>query len=152
MSSLSKQSNLAGYRAGFVAGCSDLVGELLAVRKHLGLMPPAPVQAAMIAALGDDAHVDGAARAVPRTTGDAARRARGVRASASTRAPPACTSGRRAARTHGRPSATLADHGILVTPGTFYGAAGAQHVRVALTATDDGVAEAARRLEQVSKH
>ena len=55
--SLSKQSNLAGYRAGFVAGCSNLVGELLAVRKNLGLIPPAPVQAAMIAALGDDEHV-----------------------------------------------------------------------------------------------
>jgi aspartate/methionine/tyrosine aminotransferase len=55
--SLSKQSNLAGYRAGFVAGCSDLIAELLAVRKHIGLIPPAPVQAAMITALGDDAHV-----------------------------------------------------------------------------------------------
>ena len=55
--SLSKQSNLAGYRAGIVAGCSDVIGELLAVRKHLGLMPPAPVQAAMIVALGDHGHV-----------------------------------------------------------------------------------------------
>jgi hypothetical protein len=55
--SLSKQSNLAGYRAGFVAGCGELVGELLTARKHLGLMPPAPVQAAMIAALGDERHV-----------------------------------------------------------------------------------------------
>ena len=55
--SLSKQSNLAGYRAGFVAGCSDLIGELLEARKHAGLMPPAPVQHAMIAALGDDQHV-----------------------------------------------------------------------------------------------
>ena len=55
--SLSKQSNLAGYRAGFVAGCADLIAELLEARKHAGLMPPAPVQHAMIAALGDDAHV-----------------------------------------------------------------------------------------------
>src|SRR5690606_37414109 len=55
--SLSKRSNLAGYRAGFIAGCSEVVGELLTARKHAGLIPPAPVQAAMIAALRDDAHV-----------------------------------------------------------------------------------------------
>ena len=64
--SLSKQSNLAGYRAGIVAGCSDLIGELLAVRKHLGLMPPAPVQAAMIVALGDRRARRRAEGALPR--------------------------------------------------------------------------------------
>ena len=46
--SLSKRSNLAGYRAGFVAGDDHLVAELLAVRKHAGMMVPAPIQAAMI--------------------------------------------------------------------------------------------------------
>jgi aspartate/methionine/tyrosine aminotransferase len=56
--SLSKQSNLAGYRAAFVAGDAELIARLLTVRKHAGLMQPAPVQAAMIAALGDDVHVD----------------------------------------------------------------------------------------------
>ena len=56
--SLSKRSNLAGYRAGFVAGDPALVAELLAVRKHAGMIVPAPVQAAMVAALGDEAHVD----------------------------------------------------------------------------------------------
>ena len=55
--SLSKQSNLAGYRAAFLAGDPAIVARLLTARKHLGLMLPAPVQAAMIAALGDDAHV-----------------------------------------------------------------------------------------------
>jgi len=54
--SLSKSSSLAGYRAGFVAGDPDLVAELLAVRKHAGMMVPTPVQAAMVAALDDDAH------------------------------------------------------------------------------------------------
>ena len=54
--SLSKRSSLAGYRAGFVAGDPALVGELLAVRKHAGMMVPRPVQAAMVAALDDDAH------------------------------------------------------------------------------------------------
>ena len=49
--SLSKQSNLAGYRAAFGAGGSDLIDELIAVRKHAGLIPQTPVQAAMIAAI-----------------------------------------------------------------------------------------------------
>ena len=62
--SLSKRSNLAGYRAGFVAGDPALVGELLAVRKHAGMIVPAPVQAAMVAALGDESHVRRAAGAV----------------------------------------------------------------------------------------
>jgi len=54
--SLSKSSSLAGYRAGFVAGDAAVVGELLAVRKHAGMMVPRPVQAAMVAALDDDDH------------------------------------------------------------------------------------------------
>src|SRR3954466_11151398 len=55
--SLSKRSNLAGYRAGFVAGDPALVAQLLEVRRHAGMIVPAPVQAAMIAALSDDDHV-----------------------------------------------------------------------------------------------
>ena len=54
--SLSKTSSLAGYRAGFVAGDRALIAELLAVRKHAGMMMPTPVQGAMVAALDDDAH------------------------------------------------------------------------------------------------
>ena len=54
--SLSKRSNLAGYRCAFVAGDARLVGELLAVRKNLGLMMPGPQQVAMAAALSDTAH------------------------------------------------------------------------------------------------
>jgi succinyldiaminopimelate transaminase len=54
--SLSKRSNLAGYRAGFVTGDPALVAELLAIRKQAGMMVPGPVQAAMTAALDDDAH------------------------------------------------------------------------------------------------
>ena len=55
--SLSKQSSMAGYRAALAAGDPALVRELLEVRKHAGMMVPAPIQAAMVAALGDDAHV-----------------------------------------------------------------------------------------------
>jgi succinyldiaminopimelate transaminase len=73
--SLSKQSNLAGYRGAFVAGDPVLVGQLLEVRKHAGMIVPWPVQRAMLAALSDADHVVAqkqrycwqAARPVPRT-------------------------------------------------------------------------------------
>ena len=56
--SLSKRSNLAGYRAGFVTGDPGLIAELHEIRRHAGMIMPAPVQAAMVAALDDDAHAD----------------------------------------------------------------------------------------------
>ncbi len=145
--SLSKQSNLAGYRAGFVAGCSHVLKQVLDVRKHMGLMTPAPVQAAMVVALGDEAHVD-AQREVYR-------RRRGILRTALE------TSGFRVDHseaglylwaTTGAPAwetvGVLADVGILAVPGTFYG--DEDHVRVALTANDEAIAEAALRLEEVS--
>jgi succinyldiaminopimelate transaminase len=143
--SLSKRSNLAGYRCAFVAGDPALVGELLAVRKNLGLQMPAPQQAAMIAALADDEHV------AAQHARYAARRAR-LR-SALERA------GFRI--DHSEASLYLwatreedcwdtvswfADRGVLVAPGSFYGAAGNRHVRVAFTATDERIATGAERL------
>ncbi|MBW8766781.1 MAG: succinyldiaminopimelate transaminase, partial [Geodermatophilales bacterium] len=56
--SLSKQSTAAGYRAGLLSGDPVLVRRVWEVRRHLGLLVPGPVQAAMTAALDDDAHVD----------------------------------------------------------------------------------------------
>ncbi len=144
--SLSKQSNLAGYRAGLVAGCSNLIGEVLAVRKHLGLIPPAPVQAAMIAALGDDVHVR------EQRERYRARRSRlvpslqraGFRIDDS-------EAGLYLWATKGQPSwdtvAELAELGIIVAPGDFYGDDPAIHVRIALTASDADIADAVARLE-----
>ena len=145
--SLSKRSNLAGYRCAFVAGDPALVGELLAVRKNLGLQMPGPQQRAMIAALDDDAHV------VEQHARYAARRAklrealerRGFRIDHS-EASLYLWATRRGTRTAGRPSSWLADRGILVAPGAFYGAAGRRHVRVAFTATDERVDAAVARL------
>jgi succinyldiaminopimelate transaminase len=147
--SLSKQSNLAGYRAGFVAGCGDLIAELLEARKHAGLMPPAPVQHAMIAALGDDAHV-----AVQRERYRARREVllaalegAGFRIDES-------GAGLYLWATRDEDAwltvAALAELGILVAPGTFYGDAGARHVRFALTATDERIGAAAGRLATLS--
>ncbi|MEZ5269847.1 MAG: pyridoxal phosphate-dependent aminotransferase [Microthrixaceae bacterium] len=56
--SLSKRSNLAGLRLGFYAGDGDLVEYLSEVRKHAGFMVPGPVQAAGVAALGSQDHVE----------------------------------------------------------------------------------------------
>lgn len=146
--SLSKQSNLAGYRAGFVAGCSDLIGELLAVRKHAGLIPPAPVQAAMVAALGDDAHVV-AQRELYR-----ARRARLAPAlEAAGYSIDESGAGLYLWASNGRSAwesiSALAELGILVAPGDFYGTVSGDHIRVALTATDADIAAAASRLDAV---
>jgi succinyldiaminopimelate transaminase len=143
--SLSKRSNLAGYRAGFVAGDPRLVAGLLEARKHAGLILPEPVQAAATAAYADDAHV-------------AEQRARYAERRALLR--PVLEkvgftiehseAGLYLWATRGRDSwqevAELAELGVLVAPGAFYGPAGERHVRIALTATDERVAAAAERL------
>ncbi|MFM9015119.1 MAG: succinyldiaminopimelate transaminase, partial [Candidatus Nanopelagicus sp.] len=54
--SLSKRSNMAGYRAAFVVGDKKLIDQIRQIRKHAGLMVPGPIQQAMIAALSDDNH------------------------------------------------------------------------------------------------
>ncbi len=143
--SLSKSSSLAGYRAGFVAGDTQLVAELLAVRKHAGMMVPTPVQAAMVAALDDDAHEHeqreryGRRRAMLLP----AFRSAGFTVDHS-------EAGLYLWVTRGQPCRDtvewLAQRGILTAPGEFYGPAGARHVRVALTATDERIAAAVDRL------
>lgn len=143
--SLSKQSNLAGYRAAFLAGDPALVARLATARKHLGLMLPAPVQQAMGAALGDDAHVQ-AQKELYRARRDVllpAVRAAGLRVEGSEAGLYLwATEDRDAWETMGR----LADRGILAGPGHFYGEHHLRHIRLSLTATDERIAEAARRL------
>ena len=144
--SLSKRSNMAGYRAGFVTGDPALIADLLEIRRHAGMMMPGPVQAAMTAALDDDAHA-GQQRARY-----AARRAR-LR-------PALAAAGWETEHSEAglylwvaRPGLDcwgsvqlLAEAGILVAPGEFYGPAGRSHVRVALTATDERIDAAVSRL------
>ncbi len=143
--SLSKQSNLAGYRAAFAAGDPALVRRLLEVRKHAGMIVPAPVQAATVAALADDEHVA--------TQREVYRRRREQLLGGLTAA------GLRVDRSEAGlylwatreedcwdTVGWLAERGILVAPGTFYGVAGTRHVRVATTAPDERVAAAAARL------
>jgi succinyldiaminopimelate transaminase len=143
--SLSKRSNLAGYRCAFVAGDPALVGELLAVRKNLGLQMPGPQQRAMIAALDDDTHVarQHATYAARRTALKRALESAGFRIDHSEASLYLwATRGENCWTT----VADLAEQGILVAPGDFYGPSGAEHVRVAFTATDERVAAAVARL------
>jgi succinyldiaminopimelate transaminase len=144
--SLSKRSNMAGYRFGFVTGDSSLVAELLAIRKQAGMIVPGPVQAAAAAALNDDAHADAqearyaARRAVLRPALETAGWA--VEHSQAGLYLWAAHPGRDCWES----VAALAEAGILVAPGSLYGSSGARHVRVALTATDERIAAATERL------
>lgn len=144
--SLSKTSNLASYRAGWIAGDTDLVQELLFVRKHSGLMVPGPVQHAMRAALIDDAHEKLQASAY------AARRAKLLKALLDSGfAVDHSEAGlylwsRREGMDARETLDWLAERGILAAPGDFYGPAGAEHVRIGLTATDERIDVAVARL------
>ncbi|MGW6174712.1 succinyldiaminopimelate transaminase [Arthrobacter sp. NPDC055138] len=143
--SLSKQSNLAGYRAAFLAGDPELMRNLINSRKHAGMIVPFPVQAAMRAALQDDVHVQ-----------EQKNLYRGRRE----RLLPALekfgleihhseaglylwgTAGEDTWTTVGR----FAELGIVIGPGVFYGDAGNGYVRVALTGSDERIDAAVERL------
>lgn len=146
--SLSKQSNLAGYRAAFVAGDGALIAPLLELRKHAGMIVPGPVQAAIAVALRDDEHV-----AEQRERYRARREVLREALEGSGHVVDGSQAGLYLwTRPQGGPQdcwatvSEFADRGILVAPGAFYGPAAAGHVRIALTASDEQVAEAARRL------
>jgi len=144
--SLSKRSNLAGYRAGFLAGDPALVSRLLEYRKHMGQMVPLPVQAAMTAALNDDDHVR-------------AQRARYLRRRQLLRS--AIQSAgftvdhsmgglylwvRRDGEDGWQIASWFARRGIICVPGEIYGDSGRRHARLTITATDQNIQAAADRL------
>ena len=143
--SLSKQSNLAGYRAAFVAGAPNLMPTLINSRKHAGMIVPGPIQHAMVVALNDDEHV-ATQRELYRARRDALRPALenfGLRIEDSVAGLYLwCTQDRPSFETIG----ALAQLGIVAGPGAFYGTAGERHVRVALTASDERIAAAVERL------
>ena len=143
--SLSKRSNLAGYRAAFVVGDSKLIDQIRQIRKHAGLMMPLPVQQAMITALSDEKHVQ-----------EQVQRYNNRRSSLSSALLSVgftiehseaglyiwCSKGEDGYKTVD----WFASHGILVTPGSFYGSE--NFVRIALTATDENIAKAVARIKQ----
>ncbi|KAA2264027.1 succinyldiaminopimelate transaminase [Solihabitans fulvus] len=143
--SLSKSSSLAGYRAGFVTGDPGLVAGLLEVRKHAGMIVPRPVQAAITSAMADDVHV---AEQRDRYFARRAVLLPALRAAGFTVRHSEAGLYLWATRSEGAWQTIdwLAERGILAAPGTFYGPAGAEFVRIALTASDERVAAAAVRL------
>ncbi len=145
--SLSKRSNLAGYRAALIIGDPALIATIREVRKHAGLMVPLPVQRAMTVALTDEVH--------------AAEQAARYRNRRSVLQPALEAAGFKVEFTdaglyiwcsRGEQDwdsvSWLAGLGIIATPGHFYGPAGDHHIRVALTATDADIASAAARIMQ----
>lgn len=145
LQSLSKRSNMAGYRAGWIVGDERLVQSLVELRKHLGLMVPGPVQHAMIAAVEDQNHVEEQRERYRRRreTLSAALGAAGFTIDHSEAGLYLwCTRGTDCRVTVGE----LAELGILVAPGDFYGESGREYVRVALTGTDERICAAAARL------
>jgi succinyldiaminopimelate transaminase len=150
--SLSKRSNLAGVRAGFLAGDGDLISYLKSVRQHGGLMVPGPVQAAAIVAYGDSDHVD--------LQRDRYQERMAILAHALSdagiethlpeggfylwvRAPERFTDGWALA-------ASLATHsGVLASPGEFYGTDAAQFLRIALVQPTQKIKAAAQALAEV---
>ena len=148
--SLSKRSNMAGMRAGFYAGDGDLVEYLVEVRRHAGLMVPAPVQAAAVAALGDDAHVEAQkARYEERREimlGGLARH--GLVHDGGPTSFYLWLSSVDGPDDGWEIAARLAHAGTLVTPGDTFGPGGADHVRLALVQPLDRLQIALERLEQ----
>ena len=143
--SLSKRSNLAGYRAAFVVGDSKLIAQIREIRKHAGMMVPLPVQKAMVAALSDETHVSeqenryNQRRAILK----AALEKSGFKIEFSEAGLYIwCTRNEDCWSTVD----WFADRGVLVTPGVFYGEQGSKFVRIALTATDENIGKTAERI------
>jgi len=143
--SLSKRSNLAGYRSGAVLGDAKLISDIVSLRKHAGMLVSTPVQLATVAALADDAHVaiQKARYAKRRDALQSALESAGFKIEHSQAGlylwATNCTNCLETVN-------WLAEKGILAAPGDFYGPAGNNHVRLALTATDERIASAAARL------
>ncbi|MFT0846402.1 succinyldiaminopimelate transaminase [Actinomycetaceae bacterium L2_0104] len=150
--SLSKQSNMAGYRAAFIAGDLKAIAAMTEVRKHAGFLMPGPVQHAMAVALGDDAHV-AEQREIYRRRRVALQ---GVLGAAGLVNDEDSVAGLYlwVADRDGEASGWDLVHafsklGIIVAPGDFYGEAGKGRVRISLTATDEAIAEAVRRMPEL---
>jgi succinyldiaminopimelate transaminase len=147
---LSKRSSMTGYRSGFVAGDPGLVAALKAFRPTIGTAPQEFVQRASVVAWGDETHVE-------RTRALYARKRalfldlfarKGVRVAGSEATMylwlevPAGESSESLAE-------RLLEHGVLVAPGSYLGAAGEGYFRLALVPSEEECARAVEILEAV---
>jgi len=144
--SLSKRSSMAGYRGAFLIGDAKLISQIREVRKHAGMMVPLPIQNAMVAALSDESHV------IEQRDRYNARRA--------ALSPALIAAGFKIEESAAglyiwctraedcwKSVEWLAKLGIVATPGSFYGALSASHIRIAMTATDTQISDAAKRIK-----
>ena len=145
--SLSKRSSMAGYRGAFLIGDPKLITEIREIRKHAGMMVPLPIQNAMVAALSDEKHVE-----IQRDRYNARR---------AILAPALISAGFKIEESAAglyiwctrsencwKSVEWLAKLGIVATPGSFYGELGASHIRIAMTATDAQISDAAARIKE----
>jgi succinyldiaminopimelate transaminase len=143
---LSKRSSMTGYRSGFAAGDDALIGALRTFRPTVGTAPQEFVQRASVVAWGDEAHVE-EARALYRAKREAllpVLEAKGLRIAAS-----------RAGmylwvEVEGDADAfaeRLLEHGVVVSPGSFFGPSGEGYVRFALVPSLEDCRRAASLLE-----
>ncbi|MGZ4561103.1 MAG: succinyldiaminopimelate transaminase [Mycobacteriaceae bacterium] len=144
--SLSKRSNLAGYRAAFLAGDPTLVARLIEYRKHMGQMVPLPVQAAMTAALNDDDHVAAQRERYRRRRQALTTAVEGAGFTVDHSEGGLYLWARRGTEDCWQLASWFARHGIICVPGEIYGASGRSHVRLTITATDENVVAAAERI------
>jgi succinyldiaminopimelate transaminase len=148
--SLSKRSSMAGYRGAFLIGDSKLIAQIREVRKHAGMMVPLPIQNSMVAALSDEKHVEeqraryNSRRAI---LAPALQEAGFQIDDSAAGLYIWCTR----SEDSWKSVDWLAGLGILATPGTFYGPLGSSHIRVAMTATDVQIADAAARIRKALK-
>jgi len=143
--SLSKRSSMAGYRGAFLIGDQDLIARIREVRKHAGMMVPLPIQKAMTAALSDETHVaeQRARYNARRAKLTPALKAAGFEIEFSNAGLYIwCTR----KESDWNSVSWLANLGILATPGNFYGPLGQSHIRIAMTASDLQIADAAARI------
>lgn len=138
---------MAGYRGAFLIGDTKLISQIREIRKHAGMMVPLPIQNAMVAALSDETHV-----AEQRDRYNARR---------AVLAPALIAAGFKIEETAAglyiwctrsedcwKSVEWLANLGIVATPGSFYGELGASHIRIAMTATDAQISDAAARITE----
>jgi succinyldiaminopimelate transaminase len=146
---LSKRSSMTGYRSGFAAGDPVLIAALKSFRPTVGTAPQEFVQRASVAAWGDEEHVARTRERYGRKRAlflDLFAR-KGVRVAGSeatmylwVAVPDGETSEAFAER--------LLEHGILVTPGSYLGAAGEGYFRLALVPSEEECAQAVEMLER----
>lgn len=143
--SLSKRSNFAGYRAGVLVGDNELVSQILEIRKHAGMLTALPVQAAAVAAFNDDDHVQ-KQHTTYKNRRDLLKPALEKAGFKIDHSDAGLYLWATRAEDCWQTVAWFAEQGALVAPGAFYGDAGNEHVRIALTASDERISALVSRL------